>query len=60
LARWTNDVYQAANHKVKFINEERFSVPFFNEPSFNTLISSTTSNDPEKKPLYPDLWRMGL
>ncbi len=55
MTRWTNDVYVAANHRVKFFNEEKVSVPFFNEPSFNTLITSFTPNDPEQKPLYPDI-----
>jgi isopenicillin-N synthase len=55
MARWTNDVYNAANHRVKFINEERISVPFFNEPSFKTLITSFTPNDPDQKPLYQDI-----
>lgn len=30
-------------------------LPFFNEPSFKTLISSFTPNDPDQKPLYQDI-----
>lgn len=47
MKRWTNNVYQAANHRVKFINRNRISVPFFTEPGFNTLIESYTPNEPE-------------
>lgn len=55
MSRWTNNIYQAANHRVKFINEERVSVPFFTEPSFNCVIESFTPNKPEDEPLYPSI-----
>jgi isopenicillin-N synthase len=53
MARWTNDVYHAANHRVKFVNEERVSVPFFTEPSYNCSIESFTPNEPQALPVYP-------
>lgn len=46
MSRWTNDVYHAANHRVKFVNMERVSVPFFAEPGYNCLIESFTPGDP--------------
>lgn len=52
MARWTNDTYQAANHRVKFLNIERVSVPFFTEPSYNCLVESFTPGEPEKQPAY--------
>lgn len=55
MARWTNDVYKAANHRVKFVNLERVSVPFFTEPSFKCLIESFTPHKPEDGPAYPPI-----
>jgi isopenicillin-N synthase len=55
MARWTNDVYQAANHRVKFMNLERISVPFFTEPSYNCSIESFSPDDVNATPLYPTI-----
>lgn len=52
MARWTNDAYHAANHRVKFVNMERVSVPFFTEPSFNCLIESFNPSDPTEPAKY--------
>ena len=40
MGRWTNDAYKANNHRVKLINVERISIPFFVSASHNTLIDS--------------------
>lgn len=42
MSRWTNGVFKAANHRVKFVNKERVSVPFFAEPYFDCSIESFT------------------
>lgn len=52
MSRWTNNIYQAANHRVKFMNIERVSVPYFTEPHYNCLIESFTPNEPEEKSIY--------
>ena len=48
MSRWTNNRYHAANHRVKFMNVERVSVPFFVEPNYNCLIESFTPSEKEK------------
>ena len=55
MSRWTNNVYQAANHRVKFVNIERLSVPYFTEPRYECLIESFTPHVPDAKPLYPPI-----
>lgn len=52
MSRWTNNVYQAANHRVKFINAERVSVPYFTEPHYNCVVESFTPHKPDEKPLH--------
>lgn len=47
MNRWTNDVYKANNHRVRFIDVERISVPFFVEPGYNTRIESFTPPETE-------------
>jgi isopenicillin N synthase-like dioxygenase len=42
MSRWTNDTYKANDHRVRFENVERISVPFFVEPAYNTPIESFT------------------
>lgn len=55
MKRWTNNVYQAANHRVKFVNRNRVSVPFFVEPGYNTVIESYTPNKLEEEPKFPPI-----
>lgn len=55
MKRWTNNVYQAANHRVKFINGNRVSVPYFTEPGHNCIIESFTPHKPEEKALFPPI-----
>ena len=38
MARWTNDAYRATKHRVINADEERFSMPFFVEPDYDTPI----------------------
>lgn len=40
MSRWTNNVYKAANHRVRISDKERISVPFFVEASPDALITS--------------------
>lgn len=50
LERWTNGCFKAISHRVKLLNEERLSVPFFFEPCHSTLITPIlTIND---QPIY--------
>jgi isopenicillin-N synthase len=52
MSRWTNNVYQAANHRVKFMNIERASIPYFTEPHYECLIESYTPHRPEDEALH--------
>ncbi len=45
-------VYQAANHRVKHVNVERVSVPFFTELGYDSLIESFTPGQPEEPIKY--------
>ena len=45
-------VYQAANHRVKHVNVERVSVPFFTELGYDSLIESFTPEKPEEPIKY--------
>lgn len=38
MARWTNDAYRATKHRVINAAEERYSMPFFVEPDYDTAI----------------------
>jgi isopenicillin N synthase-like dioxygenase len=49
LERWTNGILKAINHRVKLLKEERFSVPFFLEPSYLTLITPLPTADDHPK-----------
>lgn len=50
LQRWTNDHFKAINHRVKLLNQQRISIPFFLEPSFSTIIQPIITNN--QQPLY--------
>ena len=52
MQRWTNNAYCAANHRVKHVNVERVSVPFFVEPSYDCLVESFTPFSTESSPLF--------
>ena len=52
MNRWTNGVYQAANHRVKHVNVERISVPYFAEPRFDCVINSFTPQKPDEQSKY--------
>lgn len=55
MSRWTNGVFKAANHRVKFMNTERVSVPFFAEPYFSCPIESFTPKNSDKLFEYPNI-----
>lgn len=38
MARWTNDAYRATKHQVINATDERYSMPFFVEPDYDTHI----------------------
>ncbi|CAF3470874.1 unnamed protein product [Rotaria socialis] len=39
LERWTNGLLKSVNHRVKFLKEERISIPFFLEACYSTPIA---------------------
>jgi isopenicillin N synthase-like dioxygenase len=43
LERWTNGRLTAVRHRVKLLDDERISIPFFVEPSYSTLIVPLTA-----------------
>lgn len=48
---WSNDIYQAAIHRVLAMNEtDRYSIPFFFNPSAQTSISPLPSTIDENRP----------
>jgi isopenicillin N synthase-like dioxygenase len=53
LERWTNGCLKAISHRVKLLNEERLSIPFFLEPCYSTLITplSTIDTEPKYEPI---------
>ena len=53
LARWTNDVFRATCHRVVGPPVERYSIPFFFEPRFDTVIECLPSCIGADGPKYP-------
>ena len=55
LERWTNDFYQSTIHRViNFEGKERFSIPFFFEPNFTTVVECLPAFVTEENPAkYP-------
>jgi len=55
MARLTNDLFSATVHRVfNYSNRERFSIPFFFDPEFNTKIDCLASCVDENRPKkYP-------
>eukprot|EP00455_Lapot_gusevi_P000139 TRINITY_DN10059_c0_g1_i3.p1 TRINITY_DN10059_c0_g1~~TRINITY_DN10059_c0_g1_i3.p1 ORF type:complete len:365 (-),score=45.14 TRINITY_DN10059_c0_g1_i3:41-1135(-) len=55
LARWSNDEFKSTVHRVvNMTGKERYSVPFFFEPNFNTLVECIPScTSPTRPALYP-------
>lgn len=58
MQRWTNDVYKAAVHRVRLVShDDRYSLPFFFAPDFDTVITPLTcccgaDNPPRHEPLH--------
>lgn len=58
MQRWTNNVYTSTKHRVINTNskQSRYSIPFFVEPNYHTVISSLKSCINEKNPAqYEDI-----
>ena len=55
LERWTNDFYRSTIHRViNFEGKERFSIPFFFEPNFTTVVECLPAFVTEENPAkYP-------
>jgi len=55
MARLTNDIFSATVHRVfNYSNRERYSIPFFFDPEFNTRVESLESCVEEERPKkYP-------
>ena len=53
LEQWTNQCFKAVKHRVKLLREERFSIPFFLEPSYSTWIVPLSIEDhpPKYQPI---------
>ena len=49
LERWTNGCLKAAFHRVKFLKEERLSIPFFLEGCYSTPIVPLATVDEQSK-----------
>ncbi|RNA05991.1 isopenicillin N synthetase, partial [Brachionus plicatilis] len=60
MSRWTNGVFKAANHRVKFVNMERVSVPFFTEPYFYCPIESFTPKNSAQSLLNETIFKRFL
>lgn len=53
LARWTNDVYTPTPHRVIHVAEqERYSLPFFFGPDFNTTITCLETCQSSERPAH--------
>ncbi|MBT3333526.1 MAG: isopenicillin N synthase family oxygenase [Rhodospirillaceae bacterium] len=55
MARWTNDVYRAALHRVvNRRSQDRYSIPFFFNPDHHAPVECIAScQSPERPALYP-------
>jgi len=57
LQRWTNDVYKSTLHRVvNLTGSERYSIPFFFEPNFDTMVTCLPKFCSEENPSkYPPI-----
>uniref|UniRef100_A0A914VNI2 Fe2OG dioxygenase domain-containing protein n=1 Tax=Plectus sambesii TaxID=2011161 RepID=A0A914VNI2_9BILA len=53
MAHITNNYYKAPVHRVKFVNAERLSLPFFLMLGYNSKIEPFTPHDPSAPPAKP-------
>ena len=56
MQRWTNDVYTSTKHRVinKGSNSSRYSIPYFVEPNYNTVIKCLSSCVSKSRPTRYD------
>ena len=57
IQRWSNNYYKATVHRVDLPKNNRYSIPFFFEPNFDTVVSPLKKfcdkdNRPHYKPLH--------
>ena len=57
IQRWSNNYYRATIHRVVSSNNNRYSIPFFFEPNFDTVVSPLEKfcdkdNSPHYKPIH--------
>jgi len=55
MSHITNNYYKAPVHRVKFINAERLSLPFFANLGYYSKIEPFTPHNPDLSPGYPAL-----
>jgi len=57
LERWTNNLFRSTRHRVvNQTGQERYSIPFFYEPNFDTLVECLPQcYDEQHLPLYPPI-----
>ena len=63
LQRWTNDYFVSTKHRVvnTHINQERYSMPHFVDPTPGTIISNLMGTEPKYKPIESKeylMWRL--
>jgi len=50
LQRWTNDVLMATEHRVRMVDAERISIPFFLEASYHSPMTCMPATVSESRP----------
>ena len=50
LQRWTNDVLVATTHRVRFVDAERISIPFFLEAGYDSPMDCLPSTVSAERP----------
>lgn len=55
LQRISNDYYKAPLHRVRYVNAERLSLPFFVHLAWDSVIEGSSPDNPSAPPAYPTL-----
>jgi len=53
LERISNDYFKTPLHRVKYVNAERLSLPFFVHLAYDSVIEPSSPDDPTAPPKYP-------